>query len=170
MTRSLALRLLFVPLLAAAACRRPPQSDAGNPGAGSVLTDLDRAAIFKTDSLFEIAANSGSPDSVTRVYAEDASLMPPNVPVVTGREPIRQYWGRVMDQQNLHFEIDTDELEGRGDLAYLRGHFKLTASPKAKGAAAMSDQGKFVQVFQRQADGGWRIVIDIYNSDLPPAK
>jgi uncharacterized protein (TIGR02246 family) len=157
---------MLVPVLAGTACRKPPQSDTGQ-GPGAVLTDLDRAAIQKVDSTFERVANDGVLDSVTALYAEDASLLPPNEPVVTGREAIRQHWGRVMDSYSLRFDVVSDELEGRGDLAYLRGHFTLTASPKAKGAAAMSDRGKFVKVFRRHADGSWRFVIDIYNSDLP---
>jgi ketosteroid isomerase-like protein len=151
------------------ACSRPPApaSDAAKTGAGAVLTDLDRAAILRVDSTFTMAANTGSLDSVTAIYTEDASLMPPGEPAVTGREAIRQYWGRVMDRYTLRYDLGMDELEGRGDLAYQRGHYKLTASPKAKGAAAMSDQGKFVTVYRRGAMGAWGVVIDMYNSDLP---
>ncbi len=153
-------------------CGRPPVrgGDAARSGAGAVLTDLDRAAILRVDSTFELAVNTGSLDRVTAIYTEDASLMPPGEPALNGSEAIRQYWGRVMDQYNLRYELGMDELEGRGDLAYQRGHFKLIASPKAKGAAAMSDQGKFVVVYRREATGAWGIVIDMYNSDLLPAK
>jgi ketosteroid isomerase-like protein len=169
-SRTLCLALVsFVALLA---CGRPPApaSDARKAPGGAVLTDLDRAAILRVDSSFALAANTGSLDSVTAVYTEDASLMPPGEPAVTGRESIRQYWGRVMDQYTLRYELGMDELEGRGDLAYQRGHYKLTASPKAKGASAMSDRGKFVTVYRRGATGAWGVVIDMYNSDLPPAK
>jgi ketosteroid isomerase-like protein len=164
--------LALVPLAALLACGQgpAPASDATKTGAGGVLTDVDRAGILRVDSTFEMAANTGSLDGVTAVYTEDASLMPPGEPAVTGRESIRQYWGRVMDQYTLLYELGTDELEGRGDLACQRGHYKLTASPKAKGASAMSDRGKFVTVYRRGATGAWGVVIDIYNSDLPPAK
>lgn len=155
-------------LMVLLSCGRPPVPTADK--AEAVLTDIDRAAILRVDSTFEIAVNAGSPDSVASVYTEDASLMPPGEPAITGREAIRQYWGRVMDQYSLRYELGMDELQGRGDLAYQRGHFKLTASPKAKGAAAMSDEGKFVAVYRRGADGGWGVVIDMYNSNLPSAK
>ena len=139
--------------------------------AGAVvgLADADRAAILAADSAFEAAANNGSLDGIVAVYAEDASLLPPNEPGVKGREAIRQSWGRVLDAYTLHFELETDEVEGREDLAYVRGHYKLTASPRAKGGAVLPDQGKFVEVLKRQADGRWRYAVDIYNSDLPAA-
>jgi ketosteroid isomerase-like protein len=172
MTLARVICLVLAPLVAFTSCRRAPlpAGDAGETGAGVVLTDLDRAAILRVDTTFELAVNAGSLDSVAALYTEDAALMPPGEPAVTGREAIRQYWGRVMDRYTLRYELGMDELQGRGDLAYQRGHYKLTASPKAKGGAAMSDQGKFVVVYRRGANGGWGVVIDMYNSDLPPAK
>jgi ketosteroid isomerase-like protein len=163
---------VIAPIMVLVSCNRPPApaSDAAKPGSGVVLTDLDRAAILRVDSTLEYAVNTGSLDSVAAIYAEDASLMPPGEPAVTGRESIRQYWGRVMDRYNLRYERGMDELEGRGDLAYQRGRFQLTASPKAKGAAAVSDRGKFIVVYRRGASGAWSVVIDMYNSDLPAAR
>lgn len=116
------------------------------------------------------AANTGSLDGVAAVYAEDAPLLPPNEPAVKGREAIRQHWGRFLDAYTLTFELVTDDLDGRDDLAYVRGPYTLTASPRAQGGAAMSDQGKFVDVLRRQVDGSWRYVIDMYNSDLAAGK
>ncbi len=157
----------FLPF-AVAACRPAPSGGATGQSATSSLSHVDRISILKADSAFVLATGSGNLDSVAVLYAEDGSLLPPNEPVVTGREAIRKSWGRFLDAYTVRFELGTDELEGRGDLAYVRRHYTLTASPKLKGAAAISDQGKFVEVLRRQADGKWRFVIDIYNSDLPP--
>lgn len=150
-------------------CRPAPSIDASARSAAG-LAEADRGAILTVDSGFASAANAGNLGDVVALYAEDASLLPPNEPALKGREAIRQYWGRLLSDYTLRFELGTDEVDGRGDLAYLRGHYKLTASPKAKGGAALSDEGKFVEVLKRQADGHWRYTTDIYNSDLPPAK
>ncbi len=32
----------------------------------------------------------------------------------------------------------------------------------------ISDVGKFVEIFKRQADGSWKIHVTIWNSDKPP--
>ncbi len=163
------LSLLCLALLATA-CRPAPTSGSADSSAKPGLAPADHAAILRADSAFETAANGGTLDGIAAVYAEDATLLPPNEPPVKGREAVRQYWGRFLGAYTLRFELSTDEIDGREDLAYVRGHYKLTASPKAKGGRALSDEGKFVEVFKRQADGEWRYVIDIYNSDLPPAK
>ena len=136
------------------------------PDAASGLGSTDRAAILEVDSAFVVAANGGSLDGLVAVYAEDASLLPPNEPGLKGRQAIRQYWGRTLDAYTLQFELTTDDVDGKGDLAYVRGRYKLTASPRKSGDAVVADEGKFVEVLKRQPDG-WRYAIDIFNSDLP---
>jgi ketosteroid isomerase-like protein len=161
-----ALRFVVLALLPAA-CHAPAPPAAGG---GTSLSAADRAAIIAADSAFTTAANGGSLDSLVGIYAADASLMAPNEPIAKGQQAIRQSWGRMFDAYTLRFELSTDEIDGRDDLAYVRGRYTLTASPRAKGATAFSDQGKFVEVMKRQPDGAWRYVIDIYNSDLPVTK
>lgn len=35
------------------------------------------------------------------------------------------------------------------------------------GGKATLDKGKFLTVWKKQADGSWKIIRDMYNSDLP---
>ena len=41
--------------------------------------------------------------------------------------------------------------------------------PKTRGAIRCEDHGKYVEVWNKQADGKWKAVADIFNSDLPVA-
>ena len=34
----------------------------------------------------------------------------------------------------------------------------------------VTDRGKYVEAWKKQADGAWKVVEDIYNSDLPAPK
>lgn len=45
----------------------------------------------------------------------------------------------------------------------------MTMTPKTGKGKPMSDKGKYIVVLQKQADGSWKIVRDISNSDLPPS-
>jgi len=59
------------------------------------------------------------------------------------------------------------EVARSSDLAYLMGVYQLTMKdPQGK---PVMDQGKLVEVWKKQADGKWKTVADIFNSDLPPA-
>jgi ketosteroid isomerase-like protein len=52
-----------------------------------------------------------------------------------------------------------------GDIVYTRSSYTMTVSdPKHK---PITDEGKYVTIFKKQADGSWRAVVDMVNSDLP---
>jgi uncharacterized protein (TIGR02246 family) len=139
---------------------------AGDPPAA--LSVSDSAGIAAADSAFQAAANSGDAAAVAAVYASDASLLPPNLPVQRGSDAIRSFWGGLLDAYTVRFEISPDIIEGRGDLAYNMGHYRFTAVPKAKSAPGIADEGKFVEILKKQPDGTWKYAVDIYNSNLAP--
>ena len=52
-------------------------------------------------------------------------------------------------------------------LAYVMGVYQFTQKdPQGK---PVTDHGKTVEVWKKQADGKWKTVVDIFNSDLPPS-
>ncbi len=57
------------------------------------------------------------------------------------------------------------EVANSGDLAYVSGTFEETATDAS--GRPVKDHGKYVEVFKKQADGTWKVVADIWNSDLP---
>jgi uncharacterized protein (TIGR02246 family) len=130
------------------------------------LSASDSAKIVAADSAFQAAADSGDAAAIAAVYASDASLLPPNLPVQRGRDAIRAFWGGLLEAYTVKFEIASDIIEGRGDLAYNMGHYRFTAVPKAKSAPGIADDGKFVEILKQQPDGSWKYAVDIYNSNL----
>jgi hypothetical protein len=45
------------------------------------------------------------------------------------------------------------------------GAYQMTTkSPRGQ---LVEDHGKFLEVWKKQADGKWKVVADVYNSDLP---
>jgi ketosteroid isomerase-like protein len=48
------------------------------------------------------------------------------------------------------------------------GTYSMTTSAP-KGKKPVTDKGKYVTVFRKQADGTWKVVADVTNSDLPAA-
>ncbi len=106
------------------------------------------AAIRRLDAEFmrTAAAHDGA-TLVEAFYARDAVLMPPNSPAREGRESIRQMLQGLMDS---------------GLTAYGRGRYTMNLEPA--GGTPMTDVGKYVVIYRRQA-GAWRAVADIFNSD-----
>lgn len=117
-----------------------------------------RTAIDATNRRFEAAFNAGDPARAAReVYTADARVLPPDAPMVRGRDAIAAFW--VAAAEHLRAErlaLSTLELELAGDTAHEIGQAAITV---AGGATA---HAKFVVVWKLEA-GDWRWHIDIWN-------
>lgn len=143
--------------LIAAACQ-PAAAPAG-------LSDADKATIDSLDHSFATLANAGDYGALVKAYyAEDAIALPPNGPAVTGQAAIEAFLKTFPTISN--FQIQSEEIDGNGDLAYVRGRYSMTMTPA--GGAAMTDSGKYLEVW-RKKDGAWRVTRDMFSSDLPLA-
>ena len=149
-------------------CRPADSRASGESANAAPLTAADMAAIRAADSSFVAAANAGDVDALTAVYARDASLLPPNLPPQKGHTAIRSFWGGFLNAYAVKFEIESDTIEGRGDLAYNMGRFRFTAVPKARSNPGVADEGKFLEVLKKQPDGSWKYLVDMYSSNLAP--
>ena len=138
-----------------AACQ--PASPAG-------LTDADKAAIDSAGQVFARNAMAGDFAVLTKAhYAEDAIVLPPNMPAATGHAAIEAMFKTF--PPITAFELRNEEVEGDGNLAYVRGRYTMTMSPP--GAAAIADTGKYLEIWRKQSDGSWKSVRDMFNSDVP---
>lgn len=55
--------------------------------------------------------------AVAAWYSGDATLMPPDSPMLKGRDAIRSFWQGAMDMGVKGAQLETLEVEERGDLA-----------------------------------------------------
>jgi len=127
-------------------------------------TELDREAIEAVFSGIQEAMNSGNAASVANHFGEDATFLAPNAPMVVGRENIEEFIQGMFDMGVKELIGETVKLEVIGDLAYRIGRYKLTIQPE--GSEAMTDKGKFVELFNRQ-NGTWKVVAAIFNTSMP---
>ncbi len=152
-------------------CRAPGRERAPAAGSASGAPEAfpaaDVAAIRAADSSFAAAVTAGNAAAVADVYEAAAKLLPPNAPPIQGREGIQKFWAGFLGGYDVRITLATDEVEGRGDLGYNRGHYTLEGTPKAAGGAPLHDEGKFLEVMRKQPDGSWRYAVDMYSSNLP---
>jgi uncharacterized protein (TIGR02246 family) len=133
-----------------------------------------RAADEKTirDMEAQWLANYRAKDAdklVSAYYADDASILDTGIPIVTGKDAILKYYkDDVAANVAADSSISKLEVSRSGDLAYLQGTSTETdIDPKTK--KQMSEKGKYVVVFKKQADGSWKAILDMYNPDPPAA-
>jgi uncharacterized protein (TIGR02246 family) len=129
----------------------------------------DERAIRTADAACLKAAQARETEGMLSCYAEDASWLPPNAPVLTGKEAIRTGWSQLLASPGfaINWQITKLQVSRSGDLAYALYSYELTTQgPDAK---PITDRGKDMAVWSKQPDGGWKIVADMYNSDQPVA-
>ena len=125
------------------------------------LTEADISAIRAVTEALP-GYMEGDRSGIGSLYTEDAVLMPGGAPTVHGREAIREFMGGFPPVKK--FELSIDEIDGRGDLAFVRGPFEMTMEPEGA-PAPVKMVGKYIEIRQRQADGSWLISRDIFNAD-----
>lgn len=158
--------MLVIMVFAISGACRPKDGPPPDQSAPSGLSPADEARIRSVDSAFMAAANAGDAEAVAAVYADDGALLAPNLPPQKGRDAIKAFWGGFLDVYTVRFEVASDTIEGRGDLAYNQGRYRFSAVPKAKGAPGVADEGKFIEILRKQPDGSWKYVLDMYSSNL----
>ena len=97
-------------------------------------------------------------------FAANGVMMPPNGPAVEGRAALRA-WMTAYPQMS-DFKADVVEIDGIGDLAYVRGTYVVTLAAVGR-TPAMTDHGKWLEIARRQSNGRWLLTYDIFNSDVP---
>jgi uncharacterized protein (TIGR02246 family) len=125
----------------------------------------DEQAIRQLDKDWSAAAQSKDVDKTLSFYADDASALPFNAPIATGKEQIRQLWTHLTSLPGfaLTFSPTKIEVAKSGDLAYDVGTFELKSND-AQGNAS-SQIGKYVVVWKKQPDKQWKAIIDMFSTD-----
>jgi uncharacterized protein (TIGR02246 family) len=126
----------------------------------------DVSAIWRE---YSASLNAGDADRWTALWTEDGVQMPPDEPAVVGKARIRERIGAALDRFKFDMTITNREMRTAGDLAFARGTYKATLTPKQGGKQIPID-GKFMTIMVRQPDASWKIHRDIFNSNVPPGK
>jgi ketosteroid isomerase-like protein len=80
-----------------------------------------------------------------------------------------KYWGGILDAATVSIDVGTPTVEGRGDLAVVVGNYRLNVTPREAGAKPFpTEDGKYMQIMRKQADGSWKIAYDMWSSDAKP--
>ena len=129
----------------------------------AALSEADKAAIEATTKAFVEGVNAKDWAAVAATYTKDGVIMPPNGPAVEGRANVQAFLEAFPPLSA--FNLVNAEVEGLGDMAYVRGAYTMTITPE--GADPVTDTGKFIEIRKKQADGSWPLYLDIFNSDVP---
>ncbi len=144
-----------------------PGTEPGEPSAEEAVTTVaaDIDAINAMMEIVEIAYKGGDPAAAIALYADDAVVMIPNQPVIIGKEAIGQAIEAALASSAYLLSLTSEEVQVVGDWAFARGSFSITITPTE--GDPVQDEGKFLNLYQRQADNSWKVARHIRNSNKP---
>jgi len=127
------------------------------------------AAVRKSDADWAAAASTASVDAWMAFYAADAIVLLPDDQLASGKELLRHAVSRLLAQPHLSVAwrpIKVDVARS-GDVAFLIGAYELRFVDAL--GAPVSDRGRRLEIWRKQADGTWKCIVDTWNLDDPIA-
>jgi len=129
----------------------------------------DETTLRNLDAEWSKAAGAKDIEKTVSFYSDDALVMPSNSPVLKGHAAARAMWQGMFSLPGFGggWKATKVEVASSGDLGYVTGTYEINetdASGKPK-----TDKGKYLEVWKKQADGSWKCVADMFNTDLPAA-
>ena len=122
-------------------------------------------AIDSTLAVFASAMTRGDTAALASVFAPDAMMLPSGSPILRGRAGVAQFNAGMLSMFTIsNASFTTKDLIVTGDYAIETGEYRMTMKPKQ--GPAMPDTGKYVTVWQLDSDGNWKIIRDIFNTNL----
>ena len=133
----------------------------GNSGPRFDKTDVDNINRLIQD--LKTAFNEKDSAKAAALYSTTGVVMPPNKPIMRGRQFVDQYYKDRFAEGATDLEITAGDVSGSGGLAYASGDYRLNLV--SEGKPARRDRGKFLWIF-RENNNQWMIEYVIFSSDF----
>lgn len=100
-------------------------------------------------------------DALDEIYTDQARILPPGAPMISGRAAIKKFWAEMITGTNARSAVlsSIDVIEA-GESAVEIGKAVLTVAPPGQSEAQI--EVKYV-VYWREEDGRWKWHVDIWN-------
>ena len=138
--------------IAASACASGPREQE--------FSRADQETIRKNAVELSAAFNDKNIDRLLEFYADNSTFMPPNAPLLRGREPLRSFYRGMLDKGATALQLQPEDVAGHGPIAYESGAYSVSYADGGR------DRGKYLLVL-RNTGGTWRTEKTIWSSDLP---
>jgi ketosteroid isomerase-like protein len=145
------------------------QTPAQSPGAADSRA-ADMAAIRAISGKWKELYAAGRFAEIPDLYTQDTLVMPRGRPRVEGREQMRRAIGGLAAGRRVSIDLTERELVLSGIHAWVVSDFTVTYTAPNAATPPVTELGRSLVVFRRDADGQWRIHRDMDSpAPQPPA-
>lgn len=138
------------------------EMDGATDQASQAQTEETVRAVMELDRQWSERAGAGDVEWIAQLHAEDARTLPQNTEPIEGREAIAGFWRGLSETEGLSLSWSPEggNAASSGDMAYTWGSYRMELPDGGE------DRGKYLVVWEMR-DGQWRVVADMFSSDLP---
>lgn len=117
--------------------------------------------LLKTDIEFaKTSLLKGAAEAFNTYLSDSAIQMPHGSEPIIGRENIYSSMKSGDENYTMEWEPQHAEVSAGGDMGWTWGNYKMTR--QVEGETKYS-YGKYVNVWKKQNDGAWKVIVDIGN-------
>lgn len=129
--------------------------------------DAEGDAIRAKDAQWSADLEAGDLEAVMRNYAEDASFLAPNQPIIVGKQAIHDWFEERLATPGYRatFKPTRIVVSTSLDMAYELGTFE--ASVTGSDGRPVVRHGKHLVAWEKR-DGVWRVAAESISADAPP--
>lgn len=129
-----------------------------------------RQTIEEMNNKLEKSIVEGDMSYQLSYYTEDAISMPDFEPALKGITEIKKSMENNMKSgmKVTSADFKTTDLIGSGDLAVELGEWNMTMAMPGN-TSPMNQTGKYITVWQKQADNTWKVKADTWNTNSNPS-
>jgi ketosteroid isomerase-like protein len=134
-----------------------------NQGAVTSGPPRDVAALEKRIDQWLDGYNKADVRQMMDVFSADFTDESTGAGPAADKAQVTQTFTGLFAKYDTHIVAITDEIRASGDMAFDRGHYTQTFTPKA-GGTTITQTGRFLEVWKRE-DGVWRVqhIMDIHD-------
>lgn len=120
-----------------------------------------KAGIGEANEKWMAALEQGNAAGVAECYTEDSQFMPPNAPIMKGREGVKAFVEGRRKAGVKKIKLTTSEIEGDNKRALETGTYEVMVD-----GDKVVDQGKYLVEWKNQ-NGKWYFHRNMFNSNMP---
>ena len=137
------------------------------PAGPVVDIEVETASLRAAADAYHQAAENSDTDALVALDAADVLIFPPNAGEEQGTDGSRRVAEGFTTAPNFEAQFTTRlvKVAASGDLGYTLAD--ATLSFDGPDGETVRDEVRDFHVWEKQEDGSWKVVIDIWNSQLP---
>ncbi len=133
-------------------------------------TAADEEAVIAWLDSYVANNNAGDFAAYGEFWAEDATWLPPDAPVVEGREAILEYARPFFEGYTIDQQFEVEEVEVADGFAFARVNSTERYTPKADQGEPLELSVKAIFILRRMSDGSWVSTHCVWNNNAPASQ